>query len=101
MNPEEIATKILNNWPFEMNYETTVEIVKIAETRKTFGYKFTDEMEEKFGVSCGFASLVAKTIKEQRKLDCGEPRRSSDDARFDRMLRIRDSNGKTTARKWN
>ena len=99
MNPEEIATKILNNWPFEMNYETTVEIVKIAETRKTFGYKFTDEMEEKFGVSCGFASLVAKTIKEQRKLQTSSI--SREDARADRILRIRDSNGKATARKWN
>jgi len=100
MNTEELTTKILENWPLKnVDYETALKIVQIAETQKTFGFKFTDKIEDEFKVSYGFVKLVIDTIKEQRKLQTSSI--SREDARADRILRIRDSNGKATARKWN
>jgi len=101
MDVKNFTTKILENWPIKnVEFETVLEIVKIAEERKTFGYKFEDEIESKFGVSNGFAHHVANEMKMYRKVNYGT-KRSPEEARADRVLRIRDSTGKATARKFN
>ena len=101
MDTENFTTKILENWPMKnVEFETALQIVKIAEERKTFGYKFEDEMESKFGVSNGFAHHVANEVKMYRKVNYGT-KRNPEDARADRILRIRDSTGKAAARKFN
>ena len=66
---------------------------------KLRGWKLNDHLTETWTISVGAAQALMDLTRETKKA-ATVPSRSSDDARIDRILRVRDSNGKAQARKF-
>jgi phosphoenolpyruvate carboxylase len=83
-------------------HEQVEQVVTDMMVRKTLGNRQMDEVQAKFaGLSDGLFLAIKKAISEQRSLDNTTGRvQSSEEARINRILRVRDSNGRAKARKF-
>lgn len=73
------------------------EIIEAMLQAKNLGNKTWDRITEQYGCSDGFFFAVKRTISERRAASCTTSNHQA--AREDRILRIRNSDGKATARR--
>jgi len=66
---------------------------------KLRGWKLHDHLTETFSISDGAAQTLIEIVKDFKKVS-NTPRRSAQEARIDRILRTRNSDGKATSRKF-
>ena len=74
--------------------------IDFARTQKQFGNKYIDTMEYTHGVKPGLSMAIAKAIKAERFASGGGGGTTAAAGREDMILRIRDSSGRATARKF-
>lgn len=76
------------------------EIIRAMWEAKTLGDRTFDRLDAEFGCSPGLYFAIKAIIKDLRAGQRVNPR-SAAAARADRVLRVRDSNGRATPRRFN
>ena len=95
----EVYTEFVSTWFSPMPTDDMLyAAINTVRTSKFRGDKLVDELTAS-GLSDGAALELIKLVKNAIKARESSPR-SSEEAGIDRILHIRDSSGKTTARKW-
>lgn len=87
-----------------LRWETPEHVVRQVMLDTTLGNKTIDTICDIWGLSYGHASKLVEIVKEDRRANgsagCGNSAKSAKDARADRILNIRNSNGRATPRRW-
>jgi len=76
-----------------------LQVVEYLQSTKLRGNKLHDYLTDTYNISDGAALELIKLTKENQKAAYAQSR-SAEEARIDRILRTRNSDGKATARKF-
>lgn len=91
--------QILKNidYPQQFVPASANQIIDAMIAAKTHGNRLFDKLNDEFGCSAGYFDAVKAAIREYRQ---SFKTVSQEDARTDKLLRVRDSSGRATARRF-